>query len=312
MSNVQKVILDTDIGDDIDDALALALICASPELELLGVTTVFGNVVARARQARTVLAVSGGKFRNIPVAAGCGAGLSTRPAHGVRSRQDFLENVLPNQDASCLPEAELAPLHVRHGVDFLIETLLAGAGDIVPIMIGAMTNLAMAMVKAPRIIAKIPRIVAMAGEFHTPLAEWNIRCDPEAAEIVFGSGIPIDVTPWTIGRIVQFDDSHIARLNHCRSPMTRNLSHAIACYQERHSSAEHRAMPALYDPMAVATMIRPDLVTWKSGTVSVELRGEHTYGYTPFAENSAGIHRVAWNADRERSLTFYLQRVLAM
>src|ERR1700742_5181230 len=103
----QKIILDTDIGDDIDDALALGLILGCPEVELVGVTTVFSNVVARARQARSVLASAGKQFKSIPVCAGCGGSMASRPLHNLK---DYLEDRLPNQDPSCLPESELLPL----------------------------------------------------------------------------------------------------------------------------------------------------------------------------------------------------------
>ena len=93
-------------------------------------------------------------------------------------------------------------LDPRHGVDFIVDTILGGDGSIVPVTIGAMTNLAMAMVKAPQIIPKIPRIVAMAGEFRASFAEYNVRCDPEALAICLASGVAIDFTPWTIGDTV--------------------------------------------------------------------------------------------------------------
>lgn len=308
MSKRQKVILDTDIGDDIDDAMALGLICASPELELIGVTTVFGNVKARARQARTVLAKCGEQFRGIPVAAGCGSAMASRPLHNDRY---YLEDVLPNQDATCLPENELPPLADEHAVNFLIRTMMDGHGDIVPILIGAMTNFATAMVMERRIIQKIPKIVVMAAEFQRPFAEWNIKCDPEAAHLVFSSGIPIDVTTWDIGWKVTFRDDDVTKLSGMNSPIAKNLSAAIKAWQATHTDG-HIPNPHLYDPMAVATIIKPDLVMWKTGTVHVELCGQNTYGFTTFNENQTGRHRVAWDTNREICLDYYLHRISAL
>jgi len=305
MSARQKVILDTDIGDDIDDAMALALICASPELELLGVTTVFGNVGARARQARTVLAKCGEKFRNIPVAAGCGACMASRPMH---NSDYYLRDVLPNQDGTCLPESELAPLCNQHAVEFLIRTIMDGDGTIVPILIGAMTNFAAAMVLERRIAKKIPKLVVMAAEFRHHMPEWNIRCDPEAAHLVYSSGIPIDSTTWYIGDQVTFRDRDLARLHATNTPIARNLSEAIGAWQKSPHIAT-TPMPHLYDPMAVATMMRPDLVTWKIGTVRVELQAQDMYGFTAFREDPAGPHKIAWEARREDCLDYYLDRV---
>jgi len=299
-----RIILDTDIGDDIDDALCLGLICGCPEFELLGVTTVFANVVARARQARTVLASAGGKFRDIPVFAGCGGSMASRPVHNIRH---YLDNVLPNQDPSCYPESQLPPLNPKHAVDYLVDTIMSGNGDIVPVTIGAMTNLAMAIVKDWRIVQRIPRIICMAAEFRHPFAEWNIKCDPEAAHIVFSSGIPMDVIPWEIGDVVTFERSDCDRLGNSKSKLAERLHLAIQAFEKAH----HR-LPSLFDPMAIATQVQPDLCTWKQGHVKVELQGNSTYGFTTFKEDAAGPHRVAWTADRRRSLDFYFQRVLAV
>ena len=306
-----KVILDTDIGDDIDDALALGLILASPELELVGVTTVYANVHSRSQQARTILQIAGSRFRNIPVAAGCGAAMSSRPGP-TQNLKAYLEGQLTNQHSTCLPEAELPKPDPRHGVDFLIETIMAGKGDIVPITIGAMTNLALALVKEPRIIAKIPRIIAMAAEFKRGFAEWNIRCDPEAADLVFKSGIPMEVITFDIGNTAQFKADHLKRFSASQKPLSKVLYAAIEAWQKHHRNPNHEPMPSLFDPMAVATLIKPELMTWKTGTVHVELQGQHTYGVTTFTENKDGRHRVAWDVDRDKAFEFYLDRVLAL
>lgn len=299
-----KVILDTDIGDDIDDALALALILASPELELLGVTTVFSHTEARARQARSLLATAGGRHVHVPVAAGCGATLSQRPPEG-QGREAYLAGKLPNQDHTCLPESQLPPLDPRHGVDFLIETIRQGAGDIVPITIGAMTNLAMALVKEPRLAKRIPRVVAMACEFKSGATEWNIRCDPEAAAIVYGSGIPVVTTTAEMGVIARFQDSHLARLRSGTSPLVRLLATTVDAWCER-----HQAKPSLFDPFAVATILRPEFAThWRRGTITIETRGEATYGYNMLRDEANGPHWVTWAAERDPVLEFYLERV---
>ena len=303
----QKIILDTDIGDDIDDALALGLICGSPELELLGVTTVFGNVRARARQAQTVLHHAGKGFAAVPVAAGCGAALTSRPVwlDSGGTLETHL-NALPSQDSTCLSESVLPPLHSAHGVDFLIDTIMAGDGDIIPVTIGAMTNLALALVKEPRLLQKIPRVVSMAAEFKGHFAEWNVLCDVEAAALVFRSGLPVTVTTWDIGNQCKFSPEHVAQLRESSRPMASNLSAAIKAWRPDESR-----MPSLFDPLAIATMIEPDLVKWKQGTVSVELIGRETFGFTTFREGD-GPHRIAWLADREAALQFCLDRILSV
>jgi purine nucleosidase/pyrimidine-specific ribonucleoside hydrolase len=300
-ANPIKVILDTDIGDDIDDALALALILASPELELLGVTTVYGNVEARSRQARTELVIA--NRPEVPVAMGCGASLATRPNETPHAKLDHV----PSQDSTCLPAAQLPKGDPRHGVDFLIDTIMAGNGDIIPIAIGALTNLAMALVKEPRIKAKIPRFVLMAAEFRRGGSEWNIRCDPEAAFIVFNSGIPCDVTTWHIGDVAKFTNPDIQRLLDCKQPVAGYLHRAIKAWQNNGP-----AMPSLFDPLAVATMINPGLCTWKPAVVQVDLQGsDAVYAITTMRESPTGHHRVAWDVNRDAAITWYLDRVCA-
>lgn len=296
-----KIILDTDIGDDIDDALALGFILGSPELELVGVTTVFGNVTARAKQARTVLKVAGERFARIPVCAGCGASMASRPLHNLRS---YLENELPNQDPSCLPEDQLCALDPRHGVSFLVEQL--ASGDIIPVTIGAMTNLAMAFVMDWRLTKRVPKIVCMAGEFRRPMAEWNIKCDVEAAHIIFSCGVPVDVTPWHIGMEATLNASELARLNASETPLMKRLAMAVVNWQ---GNRTNKPMPHLFDPMALETMIRPELCTWKRGRVAVEVAGAHTYGYTIFREDKDGPHRIAWDVKRDEAIGFWFDRV---
>lgn len=306
----QKVILDTDIGDDVDDALALGLILASEELELVGVTTVFKNTLARARQARTILKVAGRP--DVPVAAGCGAVLSPRTTLGFDPHAALLAGELPNQDASCLDEVELPPLDPRHGVDFLIDTILSGGGDIMPITIGAMTNLAMAIVKEPRISARIPRIVSMAGAFDQLLPEWNIRCDPVAAALVLQSGIPVRIVPLDVTMKVKFRLEHIDAVRRSAKALAQRLSQAIDLWSA-HSGAtvKERHLPIMHDPLAVMTLLAPDIVRWRRGTAAVELTGERTYGYTTFSESPDGVHEYAYDVDSERALALWTRRVLA-
>ena len=305
-----KIILDTDIGDDIDDALALGLILACKELELVGVTTVFKNTPARARQARTILKVAG--RGEIPVAAGCGAVLSPRTTLGFDPRQGYLDGELPNQDASCLPESELQPLDKRHAVDFIIETILAGSGDITLLTIGAMTNVAMALIKEPRILTKLPRIVSMAATFDRLMSEWNIKCDPVAAATLFNSGVPMRIIGLDVTTKVQFREEHIRALNASNRPLAQNLSKAIKMWAQHSGWAQQiHALPVMHDPLAAATLVKPDLVRWRRGTATVELAGEKTYGFTTFQEDPAGPHEYAYTVDAEAALAFWMDKVLA-
>lgn len=308
----QKIILDTDIGDDIDDAYALSLVLRSEELELVGVTTVFGNTVARARQARTILTITGNE--NIPVAAGCGAVMSPRLAFGekdltsgglpvLKPAYDLLEDVKPRQDGTCLNEKELPPLDPRHGVDFLIEEILKGDGDIIPVTIGAMTNLAMALVKKPEIRTKIPRIVSMAAAFDRLKSEWNIMCDPVAAAIVFDSAIPMTVAGLDVTTKCQFNDDDLEKLHSAPGPLAQNLSAATKAWNAK-------GYPRLHDPLAVETIFRPDIVTTEKGKVMVDLCGDITYGFTILKRDESGPHDVCVDVKAREAIDLWFERVV--
>ncbi len=341
-TNPLPIVLDTDIGDDIDDAYALALILASPELDLRGITTVFKNTRARARQARTILEIAG--RRDVPVAAGSNGVLSPRITYGepfaTRSTEHgerriptpaaaALADERPRQDASAFPEEKLPPLHPAHGVDLLIELL--SEGSVIPVTIGAMTNLAMSLIKEPRLLETIPRIVCMAGCFDRQLSEWNIRCDPVAASIVFSSGIPVTVVGLDVTMRCRFNAEQVKRLHESDRPVAKNLSTATREWAERTRGGWKKGFPVLHDPLAILTLIDPDLVATRNGTVTVDTGNGEAYGYTLFHpsvvtgepgvfrpkdgerhESGQGIHEVCVDVDAGRALEMWLDRVFSL
>lgn len=316
MSSIQ-VFLDTDIGDDIDDAYALALILASPELELRGVSTVFKNTTARARQARTLLKVSG--TIDVPVAAGCGGVMSPRIDYGagtvdVEGRHmlppfaDAIAGVKPKQDPSSFPESELPAQDERSGVQLLIDTILGSDGEVIPITIGAMTNMAVALVSEPRIIPKIPRIVAMAGCFSEDRAEWNIRCDPTAAAVVCGSGVPVTFVGLDVTLRCMFSHSDLNRLFETDGAVASHLSAATREWRKHAMSTWKHGMPVLHDPLAVETLIDPNLVETTDGTVTVDLCSRDGYARTRLTAGS-GPHRVCTGVRHRDAVDLWLDRV---
>ena len=185
----RKIIIDTDPGQD--DAVAILLALASPELEVLGIVALAGNVPLyhTTRNAGRVLALAGRP--DVPVFAG-----AVRPL--VR-RLVTAEHVHGNTglDGATLPEP-LVGLQPQHGVDFLVETLLAHApGEVTICTLGPLTDVALALIRAPEIAPRIREIVMMGGAYFeggniTPSAEFNIYVDPEAADVVMRSGVPFD------------------------------------------------------------------------------------------------------------------------
>jgi inosine-uridine nucleoside N-ribohydrolase len=295
------VILDTDIGDDIDDAFALALICSSPECDLRAVTTVYGDTVERARLAATVL-THGGRC-GVPVGIGCPGGLSVRHRRGLerlRTRDGL------NQAGLGLAAEALPPPDRRHAAQLIIDTIRAGDGDVVPIAIGALTNLALALTMDPGLANRIPRLVLMAGEFERGFAEWNIACDPVAAEIVFSSGIAVELTPWTIGSLGTLTISEVDRLAGSAGPLAGFVATCTQAWMATHPGET----PHLYDPLAVVGMLRPELFTWRTGTVAIETAGALTCGTSRMTEG-AGRHRVMTGLDRDRAIGVILDRIIS-
>lgn len=272
----RKIIIDTDPGQD--DAVAILLALASPELEVLGVTAVAGNVplAHTERNARVVVELAG---RRVPVFAGCDRPLerTLRTAEHVHGKTGL--------DGADLPEPTL-PLEDRHGVDFIVETLRREpAGTVTLVPLGPLTNIATAFLRAPDVVERVERIVLMGGGCFeggniTPAAEFNIFVDPEAARVVFGSGRPITVVP--------LDTSHQALTSRARVEAFRGLGtpvgHAVAGWLgffERFDVAKYGSEGGpLHDPLTVAWLLWPDLFHGREINVEIETASELTRGMT--------------------------------
>ncbi|KFE34554.1 nucleoside hydrolase [Thioclava atlantica] len=273
----RKIIIDTDPGQD--DAVAILLALASPELEVLGITCVAGNVPLplTSKNARVVCELAGRP--DTPVFAGCERPLE-RPlvtAEHVHGKTGL--------DGITLPEPGM-PLQDTHAVDFLIETLRSlPPGSVTLCPLGPLTNIATALTRAPDIAGKIAEIVLMGGAYFevgnvTPAAEFNIHVDPQAAEIVFRSGIPLVVMP--------LDVTHKALTTRARVEAFRNLGtpvgHAVASWTdffERFDMAKYGSEGApLHDPCVIAYLLKPDLFAGRHINVEIETVSELTMGMT--------------------------------
>ncbi len=221
----RKIIIDTDPGQD--DAVAILLALASPELEVLGITCVAGNVplALTALNARKVCELAGRP--DMRVFAGC-----DRPMARALVTAEYLHGK-SGLDGIVLPEPEME-LQEQHAVDFLIESLRESpAGTITLCLLGPLTNIATAFERAPDIKDRVAEIVLMGGAYFevgntTPAAEFNIHVDPQAAEIVFKSGAQIVVMP--------LDVTHKALTSRARieafRAMGTQVSHAVASWTD--------------------------------------------------------------------------------
>ncbi len=248
------IILDTDIGTDIDDAFALALIINSPELELLGVTTVAGDTQARARLAAKLLWEAGGRWRKVPVYAGEPG--KPQPIDQTRWANGFTSSAS----------------HTSGAVDFMKTEINRRPGKVTIIAIGELTNVAALLKSDPSMARKIKRIAMMGGSVargyepdSKPEAEWNIKSNPEAAQTVFSSGVPLLMAPLDVTAMLQLDAAGRHRVFTHLTPLTNALTILYHLWGNE--------TPTLFDPMAVAMLIDPGLCETQKLAIRVDAQG---------------------------------------
>ena len=250
------VVLDTDIGDDIDDALALALALNSPEIDLRGITTVFGDTQKRAQLVRHVLHTFGRE--DIPIAAGVGKPLQQRhPPSGV-AQATILDNKLYDEES----------FSTFSGPEFIIQQALEHPGKLTLVSIGPLTNVALALLIEPRITAAIRSVVMMGGSSGIPLPEWNVRSDVKAAHMILSSGIPITLIGLNVTTRCQLRKQDIERLRESTTAQTQLLHQLITIWQQHRPRWQPRR-PFLHDPLTIAALCVPELLLWQDMPVQV-------------------------------------------
>jgi len=273
----QKIIIDTDPGQD--DAVAILLALASPELDLLGITCVAGNVPLdkTTRNARVICELAG--RRDVKVFAGCDRPMTRKlvTAEHVHGKTGL--------DGADLPDPTM-PLQPGHAVDFLIDTLRAEApGTVTLVPIGPLTNIATAFAQAPDIVARVKQIVLMGGAYFevgniTPAAEFNIFVDPEAAEIVFRAGLPLVVVPLDVTHKVLTTNARIDAIRAIGTPVAGAVA-GWTDFFERFDMEKYGSDGApLHDPCTIAYLLQPDLFTGRQINVEIETTSPLTLGMT--------------------------------
>ena len=260
-----NVLIDTDIGDDIDDALALALALHSPELLLRGVSTVFGDTQRRAQLARYLLYVFG--HDDIPVAAGASTPLVPRHPHAQPSGVAQV-GILEERNV----DVDVLNLDGRSGAELIIDTARAYQGQLTLICIGPLTNIALALLIEPDLSLAIRNIVMMGGSSSIALPEWNIRNDVKAAEIVLTSGIPITLIGMNITLRCSMRRRDIEQLSMCDTSEAHLLTSLLDIWQQ-HRPRWHPSRPYLHDPLTVAALCNPSLLRFQEVPVRVMTQG---------------------------------------
>jgi len=273
----RPLIIDTDPGQD--DAVALLVALASPELELLGITTVAGNVPLELTEvnARKICELAGRP--DILVFAGCSRPM-IRP---LRTAEEV--HGATGLDGPDLPEPTM-PLQPEHAVDWLVDTLMAADdGSITICPVGPLTNIATALVKQPAIVPKIREIVLMGGGFFeggntTPAAEFNIYVDPHAAHVVFTSGVPFTMIPLDATHSALMTREWIDELRASGTAVCTATVEMLEFYERFDMNRYGTHGAPLHDPCAIVYLLRPELFETRDCHVAIEIGSELTMGMT--------------------------------
>lgn len=284
-----KVILDTDIGSDIDDAVCLAYLLAQPRCDLLGITTVTGEPVKRARMASALCRVAG---RDVPIRVGSATPLL------IEQRQKDCPQAAAL--ARWPHQADFAP---GEAVRFLHDTIHAHPGEVVLLAIGPFTNVGLLFAQYPETVALLKGLVVMGGWFrprlpYTGPLEWNAQVDPHATAILyrhapaFNRSVGTDVT-----LSVTLPSAEV------RQRFGAPLLKPVLDFAEVWFTHVDRIV--FHDPLAAVAIFDPDVCTWERGTVDVELKSERLLGMTHWTAGDTGRHEIAVDVDPDAFFRAY-------
>lgn len=272
----RKIILDCDPGHD--DAVAMLLAHGSPQIDLLAVTTVAGNqtldkVTHNALVVGTIAGITG-----VPFAAGCARPLVREVETAGEVHGDS------GMDGPAQPEPRIE-LDERHAVDLIIDTLMAHEpGEVTLVPTGALTNIAMAVRKEPRIVERVREVVLMGGGYHTgnwsAVAEFNIKIDPEAAHIVFTESWPVVMVGLDLTHQALATAEVVERIERIGTAPAKFVRELMDFFAQAYRDNQGFDAPPVHDPCAVAYVIDTNVVRTVKAPVSIELRGELTLGMT--------------------------------
>jgi purine nucleosidase len=266
----RKLILDVDTG--IDDAIGIILAVKSQQFDILGITTVNGNVSLDTATGNTCKIVDLLGEKEIPVIKGANAPLLRRPffEHTIHG-EDGLGGALKDVEINKQPDQGFAP-------DFIIDSILTFSGEVTLVMTGPLTNLALALKKCPKIVKHVKEVIFMGGVVHgvgnvTPTSEFNMYVDPEAAKIVLQAGfdsitqVGLDVT-----RKVLLTEAHIQMIEN--QTIREYIRESTSVYRERYFKRNGVWACAMHDPLAVLVALKSNLVTTENYYVDVETKSE--------------------------------------
>jgi purine nucleosidase len=272
----KRILIDADPG--IDDACAILLALASPELSLEGISIVHGNCSLEqgARNGISVLELANAS--HIPVTKGCEnplvqPSLLAPETHG-NTGLGYAK----------LPSPRSSPIR-KHGCDFLIEKILSSPGEITLVAIGPLTNIALAIRQEPRLVHSVKELIIMAGAIRhegntTALAEFNTYVDPHAAHIIFHSGMPMTLVPLDVTYECILTIQDVQRLQTIDSPISTFIKDSTRFYMEYHDDYQGIEGCVINDPLALALTFAPELCDYQELPVDVDISGSVSMGKT--------------------------------
>ncbi|XP_073151332.1 uridine nucleosidase 1 [Henckelia pumila] len=266
----EKIIIDTDPG--IDDSMAILMALQTPDLEILGLTTIFGNVSTADATRNALLLCEIAGCPDVPVAEG-----NPEPLKRGKPRiADFVHGSDGLGNISIpLPKSKKSE---KSASEFLVEEVSKYPGEVSILALGPLTNLALAVKRDSSFASKVKRVVILGGAFFAlgnvnPAAEANIYGDPEAADIVFTSGANIDVVGINITTQVKLTDADLDKLRQSKGKHAQLICDMCKFYRDWHAKSDGFNGIFLHDPVSFVALVRPDLFTFKKGVVRVETQG---------------------------------------
>jgi purine nucleosidase len=308
----KRILFDTDPG--IDDACAILLALASPELLLEGLSIVHGNCSLTQATINALSVLELAKSGHIPVASGCELplvqpSLLAPETHG-NTGLGYAQ----------LPSPRTKPI-ARHGIDFLIEKIMAFPGEITLVAIGPLTNVALAIRQEPRLIHAVREVIVMGGAIRyegntTALAEFNTYVDPHAAHIVYHSWMPITLVPLDVTYQCILTRADVLKMQQVNSPITKFVEDATRFYMEFHDEFQSIEGCVINDPLALALTFAPELCTYRELPVDVDLSGGISMGKTigdfyNYGKKPANM-RVALGVKHREFMDLFVERIIQL
>jgi len=296
---VSSIIIDTDIGTNADDAIAIALAIKSNEISIEGITTVYGDVKIRAAIADRIVRLSGNK--NIDIYEGIEKPL-------LRNKEVFWTGI----EGKGIKLENNGSVKDKHAVQFIIEKIMNNPGKITLVTIGPLTNVATAILLEPKIIHNIKEIIMMGGV--TRLGsngidlepyEHNVSCDPEAASIVFDSGINITMVGLDVTRQLFISRSENKEIFSCKNPLSKTLT-TMMC---NHMEFLERDYGYLSDPITVSLLINRDIVKTRKMKILIKYDYQQKVSYSIGIPSEKGNVSVVLEIDKNKFFHILYERV---